>query len=64
MYYKYDGNSYFELVAELIFIFECDSLEIPLKALLSSNIHWLWRYSDSAMFRTMSRDLYPSPEFI
>lgn len=39
MYYKYDGNSYFELVAELIFIFECDSLEIPLKALLSSNIH-------------------------
>lgn len=64
MYYKYDGNSYFELVAELIFIFECDYLEIPLKALLSSNIHWLWRYGDSAMFWTMSRDHYLSPEFI
>ena len=52
MYYKYDGDSYFELVAELIFIFECDYLEIPVKALLSSDIYWLWRYSDSAMFST------------
>ena len=52
MYYKYDGDSYFELVAELIFVFECDYLEIPVKALLSSDIYWLWRYSDSAMFST------------